>query len=88
MKKETGKTMKNTQLMKRFAPYFKKYYPSLAIDLFCAGLTTIGELVLPLIVKRITNTAINDISQLTVRLVLTLGGGYILLRIIDAAAYY
>ncbi|MGN0463975.1 MAG: ABC transporter ATP-binding protein [Acutalibacteraceae bacterium] len=88
MKKETGKTMKNTQLMKRFAPYFKKYYPSLAIDLFCAGLTTIGELVLPLIVKRITNTAINDISQLTVRLVLTLGGVYILLRIIDAAAYY
>ena len=80
--------MSNAELIRRFAPYFKKYYPSLAIDLFCAGLTTIGELVLPLIVRRITNTAINDISQLTVKLVLTLGGLYVLLRLIDAAAYY
>lgn len=80
--------MSNAELIRRFAPYFKKYYPSLAIDLFCAGLTTVGELVLPLIVRRITNTAINDISQLTVKLVLTLGGLYVLLRLIDAAAYY
>lgn len=80
--------MSNAELIRRFAPYFKKYYPSLAIDLFCAGLTTVGELVLPLIVRYITNTAINDISRLTVRLVLTLGGLYVLLRLIDAAAYY
>lgn len=80
--------MSNAELIRRFAPYFKKYYPSLAIDLFCAGLTTVGELVLPLIVRYITNTAINDISRLTVRLILTLGGLYVLLRLIDAAAYY
>lgn len=69
-------------------PYFKKYYPSLAFDLFCAGLTTVGELVLPMIVRKITDTAINDISALTVQMILSLGGIYIVLRLIDAAAYY
>lgn len=86
--KTTNTKPNNSELIKRFAPYFKKYYPSLAIDLFCAGLTTVGELVLPLIVKQITNTAINDISQLTVQLVLSLGGLYVFLRLIDSAAYY
>lgn len=74
--------------MKRFAPYFKKYYPSLAFDLFCAGLTTVGELVLPVIVRKITDTAINDINSLSVQMILTLGGLYVLLKIIDAAASY
>ncbi len=82
------KNSNNIKLMKRFLPYFKKYYPSLALDLFCAGLTTLGELVLPMIVRKITDTAINDISALTVQMILTLGGVYVLLRLIDAVAYY
>ena len=60
----------------------------MVFDLFCAGLTTICELVLPLIIKYFTNTAIEDVSLLTVRIILTLGGTYIALRIIDAAANY
>ncbi len=78
----------NIQLIKRFMPYFKKYYPTLVLDLLCAGLTTVGELVLPLIVRQITDAAINDISKLTAKYVLTLGGLYVLLRLIDAAASY
>ena len=80
--------MRTRNLVKRTMPYYKKYWKSMIFDLFCAGLTTICELVLPLIIKYFTNTAIEDVSLLTVRIILTLGGMYIALRVIDAAANY
>lgn len=80
--------MRTRNLVKRTMPYYKKYWKSMVFDLFCAGLTTICELVLPLIIKYFTNTAIEDVSLLTVRIILTLGGTYIALRVIDAAANY
>lgn len=80
--------MRTRNLVKRTMPYYKKYWKSMIFDLFCAGLTTICELVLPLIIKYFTNTAIEDVSLLTVRIILTLGGTYIALRVIDAAANY
>ena len=75
-------------LMKRFLPYFKKYKGILFLDLFCAALTCICELVLPLIVRFITNTGSRDISSLTVSLIVKLGVFYCILRIIDTAANY
>jgi len=75
-------------LFKRFSPYFKKYRSTLLLDLFCAALTTLCELALPLIVRRITSAATNDISSLTLKLVLVCGGIYVFLRLVDAAAYY
>ena len=86
-----GKEMagkKTTGLIKRFAPYYKPYVGTMAADLFCAALTTVCELVLPLIVRYITNLGIYDIARLTVPLVLMLGGLYIVLRIIDSAANF
>ena len=80
--------MKTKDLLKRTMPYYKKYWKTMVFDLFCAGLTTICELVLPLIIKYFTNTAIEDASSLTVKIVLMLGGMYILFRIIDALANY
>ncbi|MBS5842544.1 MAG: ABC transporter ATP-binding protein [Clostridiales bacterium] len=80
--------MKTTQLIKRTLPYYKKYWKTMAFDLFCAGLTTICELVLPLIIKYFTNTAMDDISKLTLDMVLSLGALYLVLRAIDAAANY
>ncbi|WP_278729578.1 ABC transporter ATP-binding protein, partial [Anaerotruncus colihominis] len=69
-------------------PYFKKYRGVLALDLFCASLTTVCELVLPLMVRFITERGMNDMASLTVALVLKIGGLYLVLRIIDAAANY
>ena len=43
------RTIGTSVLMKRFAPYFKKYLPMLILDLFCAALTTICDVALPLI---------------------------------------
>ena len=79
---------KTSGLIKRFAPYYKPYVGIMVSDLFCAALTTICELVLPVIVRYITNLGIYDIARLTVPLVLMLGGLYIVLRIIDSAANF
>lgn len=77
------------ELLKRFAPYYRKYRVTLIMDLFCAALTTVCELVLPLIMRYITNEGINDLAALSVGTVGKLGALYLVLRIIDAlAAYY
>lgn len=84
-----GKTKRNNMnLLKRALHYFVKYKSTLAKDLFCATLTTVCELILPLIVRYITDSAQNDLSSLTATTILTVGGVYLLLRIIDTAANY
>lgn len=45
--------------LRRFIPYYKKYIGILILDLFCASLTTVCEIVLPLIVRQITNLKLN-----------------------------
>ena len=69
--------------MKRFLPYFKTYQSILYLDLFCAALTTGCELVLPLIMRYITNEGINNLANLTVGTIVFLGGIYLVLRVID-----
>lgn len=78
----------NIVLIKRFLPYFKKYRGVLILDLFCAALTTLCELFLPLIVRFLTDLGTNDIENLTTRVILQVGGFYLVLRIIDTAANY
>lgn len=80
--------MKTTALLKRFIPYYRNYVWIMAMDLFCAGLTTVCELVLPLILRHITNVGMNDLGSLTVRMVVTIGGLYFVLRIIDGMASF
>ncbi len=75
-------------LIKRFWPYERKYLSTVILDLFCAAMTCICDLVLPQILRTITNTAVNDITALTIPLVLRLGFMYFVLRIIDGAAAY
>ena len=75
--------MKKKSAYKRFLPYYSKYKWVMVLDLFCAALTTLCELVLPMIVREITGSA-----ALTVGLVGKLGAIYIFLRIVDTAAYY
>ena len=85
---EAHRQMPTRVLLKRFIPYFYKYKWLLAADLLAASLTTVCELVLPLIVRRITNGALGTAGALTTGLVLRLGALYILLRVVDAAANY
>lgn len=80
--------MKLSVLLKRFLPYFKKYKWILIFDLVCASLTTVCDLVFPLIVRTITDSAVSDAASLTVSFVLKLGGLYLILRLLDAAANF
>ena len=79
---------KKSHLIRRFYPYLKKYRKTMYLDLFCAALTCLCDVVLPLILRRITDLAMNDLAALTVSLVLKLSARYLLLRLIDAAAQY
>ncbi len=85
---EEKRKYKSSTLIKRFLPYYKKYWITLVIDLFCASLTTVCEIVLPLIMREITNAGMNNLATLTVQYVLRIGLLYFALRIIDSAAYY
>lgn len=80
--------MKTSTLLKRFAPYYRKYLGIMTMDLFCAALTTICELVLPLILRYITNIGMNDLAALTVRTIVTIGALYFVLRVIDGLASF
>ncbi len=80
--------MKTSTLLKRFIPYYGKYKHILVLDLFCAGLTSICELVLPMIMRNLTNMATTNLAALTVEYVLRLGLLYVGLRILDGAANF
>ena len=82
------KEYKSGELMKRFLPYFKNHKKVLFMDLFCASLTTICELILPMIIRYITDTGLNDIASLTVGVIGKMALLYLVLRIIDCAANY
>ena len=75
-------------LIRRFAPYFKKYLWILIFDLFCAALTTVCELALPIIVQQITDRGINDLASLTLSYILRIGGLYIFLKLVDVGATF
>lgn len=69
-------------------PYFKKYKGTLFLDLFCASMTTVCELVLPLIMRYITNEGLRDLAALSIKTIAGLGFIYFLLRVIDCFASY
>nr|WP_297933442.1 ABC transporter ATP-binding protein [uncultured Blautia sp.] len=80
--------MKTSKLLKRFLPYYGKYKGIMIMDLFCAALTTVCELVLPLILRYITDVGMRDLASLTVKTVVTIGMLYFALRIIDGMASF
>lgn len=86
--KADKRVMKTSYLMKRFLPYYKPYVGILIFDLFCASLTTVAALSLPLIVRLITGTAAENPEDLTTKLILMAGLAYIVLRIIETVANY
>lgn len=79
-------TQSSLSLMRRFAPYYKKYWGVFVLDLFCAGLTTLCEIFLPLMVRYLAQLGQQDLSLLTTGLVLRVAGAYLALRLIDIAA--
>ncbi len=85
----TGKqTYSSRELIGRFLPYIKKYRGLLYLDLFFASLTTLCDIVLPMIMRRLTNSALGNSEALTVSILLKLVIVYVLLRLVDAGANF
>lgn len=82
------KEYKTKDLISRMLPYFKPYMAILIFDLFCASLTTVCEIVLPVIIRTITNTAIDSPANVTISMILYFAALYLVLRIIDSCANY
>lgn len=74
--------------LRRFMPYLLRYKGILLFDLFCAALTCICELVLPLMVRTVTNMGAENPAGLTVGFIVRMGALYGVLRLVDAAANY
>ncbi len=75
-------------MFKKFSVYYKPYIGIIILDLLCAALTTVCELVFPLIVRHITNMATDPAIPFVFTTVLKLGAVYLFLRLIDTAANY
>ena len=74
--------------LRRFLPYYRKYSGLIVLDLACAAITCVCEIVLPLIVRFLTNMGINNIDGLTGTLILRIALIYLAMRAADCAAYF
>lgn len=74
--------------LKVFSKYYKPYIGIVILDLICACLSTVCELVLPMIIRHITQTAQSGAMDTLVSSVIRLGVIYLFLRIVDTFANY
>jgi len=82
------RTYRTRDLIRRFWPYLKKYRGLLILDLCFAALTTLCDIALPVIMRRLTNSALGLAEAQTVESVIRLAAVYVLLRLIDAGANF
>lgn len=80
--------MSNFKLIKSVAPYFKRYKNILILDLICAGLTTASEMILPLILRKITNLGMVGGSALSLELIVRMAMLFVIIKIVELVAVY
>lgn len=84
-----NKTKTNVKTtLKKFLPYYKPFKKIVFFDLICAALSTVCELVFPIIIRYITNTAMSGVNVLLISSILKLGGLYLFLRLIDTVVNF
>ncbi len=81
-------TNPNRALIKRFYPYFKPYWKVLVLDLICAGATSVCEIVLPMMIRYITDTAISNVAALTMTTIFKIAAIYVVLKAVDVVGNY
>ncbi|MDD7305968.1 MAG: ABC transporter ATP-binding protein [Peptoniphilaceae bacterium] len=84
MKEE--KTYTNIQLIKKFTPYYIPYKKDFFLDLFSASMTTICELVLPIILAKLTDAA--EDGSLTIKLIVILGFIFAITKVVEIAGKF
>ena len=86
--KHGERTYRSSVLIKRFLPYMKKYRWLLALDLFFAALTTICDIILPMIMRTITNAATGNGPALVAGTVIRMAVLYGAFKLVDAGAFF
>lgn len=80
--------MNSIDLIKKVAPYFKKYRKILILDLICAAFTTASAMILPLILRFLTNTAMTNFKALTIQLIFKTSMFFVVLKVVELIAGY
>ncbi|WBW49745.1 ABC transporter ATP-binding protein [Peptoniphilus equinus] len=80
--------MKYSHLIKKVWPYFYTYRHILVIDLIAAAFTTASEMALPLILRRMTDVALDPAQVLTYSVVIRLGLLFAGLKLIEMVASF
>lgn len=80
--------MSNISLIKSVIPYFNRYRNILFIDLLCAGMTTASEMILPLILRYLTNVGIAEPGSLTLNLIVRIAVIFVLIKCVELVAVY
>lgn len=75
-------------MFRKFTKYYKPYIWLIIIDLFCAAASTVCELAFPMIVRKITNTALTGEIRILIPTVIRLCSIYLFLRLCDTIANY
>lgn len=78
--------LSTTALLKVIAPYFKKYWKFLTIDLIASALTTVAMFFLPIILQQLTDYGAS--GNLTAHVIAYLAGVFIILKSIEVIARY
>lgn len=81
-----NRTYSDRELIKKFIPYYKNYKDILAKDLFSAFLTTVCELLLPILLSILTDHASN--SSLSFDIIIKLTLLYTLTKLVEVAGRY
>lgn len=87
-KKRKNSPKESMRLIKSFFPYLQKHIPTLVMVLLCTAFSAGCEIVLPLIVREITDTAAKDIAQLTLQKIIGICVFYVILRAFTCLAEY
>ena len=87
-KKEKGTVKRNVSLIKMFFPYLKKHLGTELVVLACAMTAAVCEIILPLIVREITDTGVQNPAGLTNGVIIKICVAYIGLRAMDSLASF
>ncbi|MDO5301569.1 MAG: ABC transporter ATP-binding protein [Tissierellia bacterium] len=69
-------------------PYYHRYRHLIILDLLCAGLTTVAEILLPMILRYITNLGVQSMSLITWRVIAASSLLFVVVKAVEVGASY
>lgn len=80
--------MKRNKELFRFCKYYKPYLWILVLDLLCASVSAVCEMVFPMLVRKITGETLLGPQAMLMETVIRIGLFYLFLRLVDTVVNY